>query len=164
MINEWKELGCKPDASINMQQFEGQIAKNGEAWQAALDFFKNENLSELENGRHDLSAGVYVAVSEYETKDPAVARYEVHRKYIDIQYVAAGEEYIEVLPMDNFKEEQEYNEEKDIVFFMANPEGKKLYADKNLFFIFFPDEAHKPCIRIDNARKVKKIVVKIPFL
>ena len=164
MIKEWSELGCKPDASIDMQQFEGQIAKNGEAWQAALDFFRKGNLNELEIGRHDLSAGAYAAVSEYETKNPAVARYEVHRKYIDIQYVAAGEEYIEVLPMDDFAEEQEYNEAKDIVFFKANPEGKKLLADKSLFFIFFPNEAHKPCIRIGEAGKVKKIVVKIPFL
>lgn len=163
MIKEWNKLACKPDASIDRQQFEDQIARNGEAWLAALDFMKKEDLKTLENGRYELCAGTYAAVSEYEAKEPSVAKYEVHRKYIDIQYVAEGEEFIEMLPMSDFKEEQEYNEEKDIVFFKETPKGEKLLADKNQFFIFFPNEAHRPGIKIGNGGKVKKIVIKIPF-
>lgn len=163
-IQDWKEMACKPDASVNMQQFEEQLSKNVDAWQAALDFMKKEDLSTLENGRYDLSGGTYIAVSGYDTKDPEKAKYEVHRKYIDIQYVPEGEEYIEVLPMSHFKEEQNYNAEKDIIFFEENPPGTKLYADKEHFFIFFPDEAHKPGLKINTSAKVKKIVVKIPFV
>ncbi|MDH6304769.1 YhcH/YjgK/YiaL family protein [Parabacteroides sp. PF5-5] len=164
MKEDWNNLACKPDASINQQQFEVQIAKNRGAWQVALDFIKKGGLEQLENGRYDLSDGTYVAVSEYETKDPEVARYEVHRKYIDIQYVANGEEFIELLPLSLFKEEQQYNAEKDIIFFNENPKGEKLYADKNHFFIFFPDEAHKPGLQTEIKGKVKKIVIKIPFI
>lgn len=159
----WNQLACKPDVSINKEVFAQQIAGNEKAWQAALDFMKRENLHTLENGRYDLSDGTYVAVSEYTTKDPQTAKYEIHRKYIDIQYVAEGEEYIEVLPANIFKEEQQYNADKDIVFFEENPEGNKLYANKDHFFIFFPDEAHKPGLQIQEKGTVKKIVVKIPY-
>lgn len=157
-------LTIHPDASINQQTFDEQMNKNEGAWTAAFDFLRKNNLATLDNGRYNLAHGTYVAVSEYDTKAPETAQYEVHRTYTDIQYVAEGEEYIEVLPLEVFKEEQNYIEGKDIIFFEENPEGTKLHADKTRFFIFFPDEAHKPGLRIHTSTKVKKIVVKVPFL
>ncbi len=163
-LEKWFLLPWKPDVSINKEILSEQISQNENAWQAAYEFLKRNDLSTLENGHYELSNGTYAAVSEYKTKDPETARYEVHRTYIDIQYVIKGEEYIEVLPLDMFKEEQHYDKDKDIIFFEENPNGTKLYADNGHFFVFFPDEAHKPGLKINtNNEEVKKVVIKIPY-
>ncbi|MDR2920938.1 MAG: YhcH/YjgK/YiaL family protein [Tannerella sp.] len=169
-VNEWflesnwnKDLPYVPDANINKRLFIQQQEKNPETWRKAFDFLKNEDLSELPEGRYDLSDnGLYATVSVYQTKKPEDAKYEAHRKYIDIQYVAEGEEYIEILPLEMIKEAQNYDGEADIMFFESKTKGSKLLADKSRFFVFFPTDAHKPCLMTDTTKTVKKIVVKIP--
>ena len=34
---------------------------------------------------------------EYETKDPAIARHEGHKQYVDVQYVVEGKEAIDII-------------------------------------------------------------------
>lgn len=169
-INEWisksawyKELAMKPDKSINQELFVLQNERNGKAWQVAFDFLKKNNLNELALGRYDLSDdGIYATVSEYETKEHETAKYEAHRKYIDIQYVSKGEEYIDLLPMNEITENPDYDEQADIMFLEGKP-GTRLHADKEHFFVFFPDDVHKPCLEIGKTAMVRKIVVKIPW-
>jgi YhcH/YjgK/YiaL family protein len=170
-INEWitssgwdSGLPFKPDAGMNKRMFVLQNQANANAWKAAFDFLQRNDLNELALGRYELSDdGTYAAISEYQTKDYASAKYEAHRKYIDIQYVAKGEEYIETLPLKQINEEQQYNPQADIMFFEDKTEGQMLLADQTRFFVFFPEDAHKPCLKVDSVATVKKIVVKIPF-
>lgn len=170
-VNEWfqesfrnKTMAFVPDESINKRLLIQHQEKSPDVWKKAFDFFNRNDLADLSEGRYDLSDdGLYATVSIYETKQPEDAKYEAHRKYIDIQYVAEGEEYIEILPLEMIDEVQNYDEKADIMFFESKAEGSKLLADKNRFFIFFPEDAHKPCLRTDTIRTVKKIVVKIPI-
>lgn len=172
-VNEWfqssvwsTQLEIKPDESIESckRQFVKENLVNPKAWKAAYDFLKDNDLKNLPDGRYELSDdGTYATVTEYMTKEPETAKYEAHRKYIDIQYVAAGEEYIEVLPLQMIDEEQNYDENADILFFESETQGDKLYADSTRFFVFFPTDVHKPCLKIGTSRIVKKIVVKIPL-
>nr|WP_129732754.1 YhcH/YjgK/YiaL family protein [Parabacteroides goldsteinii] len=169
-VSEWisrsgwyKELKMKPDKNVNQELFVLQNERNIKAWQVAFDFLRRNDLNELALGRYDLSNdGTYATVSEYETKEHETARYEAHRKYIDIQYVSKGEEYIDLLPMDEITERQDYDEQADIMFFDGKL-GTRLYANKEQFFVFFPDDVHRPCLKIDTAAMVRKIVVKIPW-
>lgn len=164
--SEWgTSFSVKPDEGMDKRLFVQQNLLNPTAWKAALDFLKRPDLKSLPEGRYDLTAeGAYAALSEYTTKEWDTARYEAHRKYIDIQYVSAGEEYIEVLPLASIREEQKYDPEADIMFFDDRTEGTKLLADPSCFFVFFPSNAHKPCLKIEEAKAVKKIVVKIPLV
>lgn len=163
--SEWsKELTMKPDQSINLEMFVLQNERNDKAWQVAFDFLKRNDLNSLAIGRYDLSDdGTYATVSEYETKEHETARYEAHRRYIDIQYVSEGEEFMELLPLDQIIESQDYDEQADIMFFNGKP-GKRLYANKDHFFVFFPNDVHKPCLKIETPTKVRKVVIKIPIL
>lgn len=171
-LNEWIQVsgwgsipGIKLDESLNRQLFVQQNKANPEAWKAALDFFKRKDLNTLPSGRLDLPAkDTFVALSEYVTKEWEAAKYEAHRKYIDIQYVIEGGEYIEVLPLSAVTEEQKYDEQKDILFFEEKAEGIKLFADPAHLFIFFPEDVHKPSLKIKEGKTVKKAVVKIPVL
>lgn len=163
--SEWYTgLSMTPDASINQSEFASQVLKNEKSWQAAFHFLDNNNLDELAIGRYELlDDGTYATVSEYITKEPDSARYEAHRKYIDIQYVLNGSEYIDLLRMPDINEEAEYDEKSDILFFTGR-EGQRLLADKKHFFVFFPDDVHKPCLKVGSTGRVRKIVVKIPLV
>lgn len=157
-------LPVKPDSSINQRMFAGQNIKNEKSWNAAFKFLRENNLGELAVGRYDLlDDGTYATVSEYTTKEPDSAKYEVHRKYIDIQYVERGAEYIELLKIKDIKGESVYDEKSDIQFFIGG-EGRHLFADNQHFFVFFPEDVHKPCLKVDSLGTVRKIVVKIPWV
>lgn len=170
-INEWfsaspwnTELSMKPDASINKRLFVEQNILNPASWDAALKFLKEKDLNVLELGRYDLlEDGTYININEYTTKDSA--HFEVHNKYIDIQYLAKGKEYIFVTPLEPCKQHeiQPYDETKDIEFFDKEEYTPYLLSPDN-FIVFFPTDAHKPCMKVDTNEVVRKVVVKIPYI
>jgi YhcH/YjgK/YiaL family protein len=162
--SKWsKELPMKPSASISKRLFVEQNILNPEAWEVAYKFLKETGLNTLELGRHELSDdGVYANVEEYTTKDSS--HFEVHRKYIDIQYLVRGKEYIYVSPYEPGKQTEisAYDEAKDIEFFDKEEYGKQLLSSEN-FLVFFPSDAHQPCMKVDTNEIVRKVVVKVPY-
>lgn len=158
-------LSIKPDESINKKAFVEQNLKNAKAWMAAFKFLKENDLANMPVGKYDLFPdGTYATVSDYETKDPESTYFEAHRKYIDIQYVVKGEEYIYLKKIDATKKEYKpYVEKQDIEFFSITGH-QKLHAKPDVFFVFFPVDGHKPCLKVNNTSPVRKIVVKIPYI
>ncbi len=149
--------------SVDKAELEAQMSKNPVQWQAAVDFLKNNNLMTLADGRHEITSdGVYANVQEYESKLESV--YEAHRKYIDIQCVVSGQEYIYVENIDCVSDPvSDYSEKKDIQFFRTASKPKEVLADKDNFVILFPYQAHMPCMAIDGKPvHIRKVVVKIP--
>lgn len=170
-INEWfstspwsTELSMKPDASINKRLFVEQNILNPASWDAALKFLKEKDMNVLEPGRYDLlDDGTYVNIDEYTTKDSA--HFEAHRKYIDIQCLAKGKEYIYISPFEPGKKivVVPYNETKDIEFFDKDDYQKYLLSTDN-FFVLFPLDGHKPCMKVETNEQVRKVVMKIPYV
>lgn len=158
-------LPMKMDESTDKQTFAAQTTANPEEWEAAWDFLKNNKLSELDTGRYELTkGGTYATVSIYQTKEPGTARYEAHRRYIDIQYVASGREYIEITPVQKLEKGTPFDTKADIQFFDDEEKGEKRLADPTRYFVFFPADAHKPCLHAnDTPTTVRKVVVKIPW-
>ena len=158
----WREgLTILPDESVNQSEFYAAFQKNPDRWQKAFEFLKTFNPDSLKNGRTDiLGDDLYAAVSEYNSKNEADAKFEAHRKYADIQYVVSGEEKIGVERLEYPEVTTPYNEEKDIVFYnIASTNFRN--ADKSRFFVFFPPDQHKPGIRISDSVPVKKLVLKV---
>lgn len=123
----------------------------------ALEWLRNNDLNSLDCGRYYIeNENIFANVDEYETKTDA--KYEAHRKYIDIQYMVKGKEYIGVTDIKNCTTCIEYNAEKDIEFFEAIDEFQTLKTGE--FLILYPHDAHKPCINKEKSL-CKKIVVKI---
>ncbi len=90
-----------------------------------LEVSKDTDFSQMENGKYDLIEGkAYAIVQEYTTKPEEDGKYEAHRKYVDIQFVAQGEEKLGRGALEDFEEISEYDEEKDIVF-LAPKNGVK---------------------------------------
>jgi len=168
-IDEWFTKGewrngwiVNPDNSINKKALAAAWFKNRTRWKKAFDFLKNNDLSELEIRRYDIDGDkLFVNVSEYLTKSEQDAMFEAHRKYIDIQYIVRGSELIGIAPLVSSDTiVQEYNKTKDIEF-LKMKEKKMLSATPENFFIFFPEDAHMPCLKTDSEKKVRKVVIKI---
>jgi YhcH/YjgK/YiaL family protein len=167
--DKWFEKGdwhkgwtVTPDNSINRTTLAKACYKNSDRWNKAFAFLKDNDLTKLELKRYDLDGdNLYVLVSEYNTKNPEIARYEAHRKYIDIQYVISGSELIGIAPLAS-KDSilQEYDATKDIEYFSVK-KGITVQATPAKFFVFFPEEAHMPGLKEETNAPVRKAVVKI---
>ena len=56
--------------------------------------------------------------------------------------------------------DEEYNEEKDIVFYKSESGDYRLATPRN-FLVFFPDDMHRPSVSTGDSVLVKKVVVKV---
>jgi YhcH/YjgK/YiaL family protein len=168
-VNKWFEKGewlgrwqVKPDESINRREFAVSYFNHKDRWDKAFTFLKDNDLTKMELKRHDIDGdNLYSPISEYMTKNEEDAKYESHSKYIDIQYVASGKEFIGVAPVSQKGEIlTPYDETKDVEF-MNVKQGKNRKAAPDRFFIFFPDDLHRPGLRDGENSPVRKVVVKV---
>ncbi len=155
-------FNASPDPSINFKKAAEQFNRYPERWSTAFNFLTKSNLQQLPPGRIDLNNDVYAIVSEYETKNSEEANFESHRKYIDVQYIISGKEMIGLTNDIDLNVVSPYNEEKDIAFYNYDG-GKLLTASPDKYFVFFPEDRHKPCLKIDEKSMVRKVVVKIGY-
>lgn len=118
-------------------------------------------LNALPEGKHPIDGEkVIVQVMTYDTKDLAQARFEAHRKYIDIQFVLEGKEACYARPLEGLEAAEPFNDEKDVGFFRGEG-GAFLPLETGVFAVFFPWDAHKPSCDWEGKHKVRKVVVKV---
>ena len=135
-----------------------------ERLQKALAYVAETDFSKIENGEYEIDGrNVFARVNTYETEPKAERKPEKHNDYIDVQFVAQGNETIWYTPLTGDCVEIENKAAKDDVIFYADP-AEKNCAGLNAgdFAIFFPWELHRPnCSTEKNASLVQKIVVKV---
>ncbi len=128
---------------------------------SAYDFIINKAES-AEVGKYQLENGAYVSVQEYTTKARIDAKYEAHKKFIDIQLILSGREIIAVTPIEKMEIRDQYNEEKDVAFFQHNDECTDYLLEAGDFLILYPQDVHMPAVCVNEKSPVRKIVVKVP--
>ncbi len=170
VLSEWFSEGswqqgfnANPDESVNKREFAIRYHKNPERWNKAFQFLAKEDFQNMEKGRYELEGtNLFATVDEYVPKKMADAQFEAHRVYADIQVVVSGAEQMGLAPYDATVITIPYDEEKDIMF-MSATDAKDLIARPSRFFLFFPSDAHRPSVRIDenDSSLVKKVVVKV---
>ena len=116
-----------------------------------------------ELGRHDLDGDhCFALVQTYETKPIEKAKFEAHRKYIDVQFIQSGRETILWAPLDTMKEEtMAYSDEKDAALWKLTADTTPLHVSAGHFAILWPEDAHAPCIEWDKPEQVFKVVIKV---
>lgn len=116
-----------------------------------------------ELGRHDIDGDhCFALVQTYESKPIEKAKFEAHRKYIDIQFIHSGRETILWAPLDTMKEEaMAYSDEKDAALWKLTANTTPLHVSAGYFAILWPQDAHAPCIEWDKPEQVFKVVVKV---
>ena len=132
-------------------------------FEKAFAFIKKAVAENLAVGKYELDGkNLFASVQEYNTKEEQAARFEGHEKYIDIQYIVSGAEYVEVTDIAKAQPITEYNEEKDVQFYQAKETVWKGVWTANDYGIFFPHDIHRPGMRVDGiSAPAKKILVKI---
>jgi YhcH/YjgK/YiaL family protein len=155
-------LTMTPHASINQSEFARQYQKNKASWDKAFAWLKATDLQTIAKGRYPIEGDtVYASVTEDSSKDFEKTNWESHRKYIDLQSVIRGEEKIGVCPVSKATVTKAYDEKLERANYSA--EGKYFTATPGTFFLFFPNDAHRPNITPGGNKVVKKVVIKIRY-
>lgn len=127
----------------------------------ALEYLNSINLDELKLGKNVINDWLYINVQEYMTKSISECRFESHKKYVDIQMMIHGKEAIETCDVDKLELETEYSEENDVMFWRQKPNQMRSVIVDGGYVILYPQNAHMPCIAVDEPVKVKKLVAKV---
>jgi biofilm protein TabA len=114
----------------------------------------------IADGKYEIDGdNVYAMVQTYETKPASGYEFETHRVYADIQYLISGRETILWAPHEGLTVVTPY--EPDVEMQAAEPNASELFLDAGRFAVFFPDDAHAPCLACPDPSTVRKVVVKV---
>lgn len=129
----------------------------------AFDYLEATDFTGLADGRHDIDGDrVFAIVQHNRTKAPAVAIWEAHRKYIDVQYMVEGTERMGYLPLDKAIVSTPYDAEKDAAFY--KPGNDLIEVGAGSFAVFGPQDVHAPGLVAGSPAtpaEVVKVVVKV---
>lgn len=132
----------------------------GPRFARAFQWLRQADVASLADGRLAIDGDdVYVLVQRGLTKPLDQVKWEAHRRYADIQYVAQGREAMYCQPLARTRP-GEYLGEKDFVP-LETDSWTELEVRAGSFAVFFPEDAHRPGILIPGAEPVVKLVVKV---
>ena len=124
-----------------------------------LEYLKANDISKMEDGKYEINGeNLFINVNSYNSKD--FADWESHTKYIDIQFIRVGEEKIGICERKDCISKTDYNSEKDIEF-LTGDKGDFYTMGSGDFMIIYPDEIHKPGIKVKDNKYVKKAILKV---
>ncbi len=127
----------------------------------ALKYLAETDFSQVADGRYELEGdALFVNVMTVETHPRPEAgkqRMEAHDKYLDVQYVAQGEEVIGVASRAELGEAEPG--EGDICFLTGA--CTYLPLGRGQFLVVWPQDAHAPCVAVDEPMKVRRVVAKV---
>ena len=114
-------------------------------------------------GRHEIDGDeIYAFVQKHPTKPIAEKLLEVHRKYIDIQYIVNGREIIAWAPLAELKEcTMPFDPAVDAALYKGIPDMVSVQLRTGQFVLLFPEDGHAPSCAWDVPAEVLKVVVKV---
>ena len=97
------------------------------------------------------------------TREAVENRPEVHRRYIDIQFLAWGEEKIGIAIEygETIKFSESLLEQRDIIFYHDSEHESFIEMIPGSYAIFFPQDVHRPACNKNATTAIRKIVVKV---
>lgn len=131
-----------------------------EKLQSKLQLLKEMDFSQYPAGRHDLDSELFFFLNEYETKEASDCFWEAHRKYLDFHFILEGKENIAVDHIQHQKVKEEYNEEKDAIFFTGDI-STVITMNPGDVMICFPEDSHMAGVIASEKQNVRKVVLKV---
>ena len=132
---------------------------------SAFEFIKKAVKEDLADGNYEMDGkDIFAFISSYKTKTESEAKFEAHKKYIDIQCILSGTEVIGFESPEETELVEDYKDGGDICFYSLNKDYDKVVLKSGEFAIIMTDELHAPCLSLrDEPTDVKKVVVKILY-
>lgn len=127
----------------------------------AYQWLKEHDTANMEDGTYDICDGVFAMVQRYDTIPFSEARFESHKDYYDIQYIAKGTESFGLALVKDC-ELVETIEKNDVSFYKT----PKFYTQVNLksgdLVVVPPEEVHQPRAQYNGQKDfVVKVVIKV---
>ncbi|OGP07958.1 MAG: hypothetical protein A3G39_08805 [Deltaproteobacteria bacterium RIFCSPLOWO2_12_FULL_43_16] len=146
----------------DINHIEHQVSKTA-FFNKAIEFLRRPDIHNMSDGRVDIDGQqVFALVQRYETVKTDAPRFEYHRKYIDIQYIASGKEIICWAPVERMAVTEEYDIEKDICFgTVPKEEITSAFLQAGQLAVLYPEDCHAPKLAAVLPSHVVKIVVKV---
>ncbi|MBQ8183764.1 MAG: YhcH/YjgK/YiaL family protein [Clostridia bacterium] len=117
--------------------------------------------SPFNEGRIDIDGdNLWCNVASYEVNPDNPLKYEAHKEYADVQIMVDGEELFGWANTNECIITEDFKEGCDIAF-MDAPNGQFFALRKGYFAVFFPEDAHAPCRKSENADTAHKLVFKV---
>lgn len=140
--------------------------------QKSLRFLQNTDFTKIPDGKYNMpfeseglnltqDENIFYIVQRYITQPIAEGKLETHRKYLDIQYIASGEEILGYAPNHNLEVITPYDETKDISFYAKLTNLSTIILKEKMFCILYPNAAHMPGKYLFAPSEVLKVVIKI---
>ena len=131
----------------------------------ALAFLRAQDFRNMPEGRHEIDGDkIFALISRYTTRPQAECAPEAHRKFVDVQYVADGEEFLGWCPMSpDLVEMEPYDEARDIIFYRALIPESSILLKAGSYAVLYPEDVHRPGVSVldEYPADVTKVVVKI---
>ncbi|WP_297431516.1 YhcH/YjgK/YiaL family protein [Sulfurimonas sp.] len=109
----------------------------------------------------ELNKNNFALEQVYYSKEKNECFFESHRQYIDVQFILEGEEIIEVINIDDVNIDVNYNDKMDLLKYKPTLNSSIIKLKKGNVGIFYPKDAHMPCVKLDKSKKVVKTVIKV---
>ena len=134
-----------------------------QAIEKALDFLRTTDFTALAPGVVNIDGrNIFAQVLDLTTQTWDENRPEVHRRYLDIQFLAWGEEKIGVaIDTGNNEISESLLEQRDIIFYHGSENESFIEMTPGTYAIFFPQDVHRPACIKNKASAIRKIVVKV---
>jgi YhcH/YjgK/YiaL family protein len=114
---------------------------------AAFDFLSQADVNALATGKYPIvGEDVFALVQTYTTKPADQARWETHRRYMDVQYVASGSERMGYGYVADFRPLDGYNDQGDYQYYTGD--GSDLIMTPGTFAVFCPHDVHRPTVAV----------------
>jgi len=129
-------------------------------FQKAFEFLQQPDLAEKALGRYELEGdSLFCTISKDSGRTREEAKLEAHKKYIDIQYVIAGDETYGWKLFDECSDiNQPYDESKDIMFFNDEPTTWTKVPPGSFVIFMAETDAHAPVV---GDGEIHKVVIKV---
>ena len=133
------------------------------AIEKALDFLRTTDFSMLKPGVVEIEGrNLFAQVLDLTTREQHENRPEVHRRYLDIQFLAWGEEKIGIaIDTGNNEISESLLEQRDIIFYHNSENESFIEMIPGSYAIFFPQDMHRPACIKNKETTIRKIVVKV---
>lgn len=128
---------------------------------SALKYLTDNDCTKLAAGKIPLQGDeIYALVQDNITKPRDQGVWEAHRRYIDVQFVAAGIEEMGYANIRTLSIRKPYDSKDDYALF--DGQGSFVQVPAGSFAIFFPQDGHIPGSAVDGKpMPVRKVVVKV---
>jgi YhcH/YjgK/YiaL family protein len=115
-----------------------------------------------ETERIELSGGAFALEQVYRSKVRSEGFFESHRKFIDLQVIFEGEEWMEVVDLDRCIMRDSYDAQRDFSAY-EDTAGSSLWLRARDAAVFHTSDVHMPGLCGTSAPAlVRKTVIKVP--